>query len=42
MRLSKSSCYFVRVRLKYYPHHPVLKYPEIIFFPGFSPIQNSS
>ena len=39
-------CYFVPVRSKYSPQHPVLKHPRPKFLlqceaPGFTPIQNS-
>jgi len=39
------SCYLISLRLKYFPQHPILKHPQLMFFPwgersSFTPIQN--
>jgi hypothetical protein len=45
MQFSLTSRYFIPIRSKYSPKHPVLKHPQSMFFPkrerpGFTPIQN--
>jgi hypothetical protein len=33
MQVSPSSCYFLLIRSKYSPHHPVLGHPQSVFSP---------
>jgi hypothetical protein len=45
MQFSPTSCYFIFLRSKYSPQHPVLIHPQSMFFPwclrpSFTPIQN--